>query len=737
MSMKRRDFLRATLVSAGALLTAAACDDDGGDDDGSGGAGGGGGGGGAGGGGGGECPPRAVEAGERYFPQSVASGDPRADGFILWTRVVDEARAGADVPVELELALDEQFAQCVSLDGAATRALTASPASDHCVKARVAGLTAGTTYYYRFLVQVDGATFASRTGRAKTAAAPDADVPVRFAVVSCQDFNGRYYNVYRQLATMDLDFFVHLGDYIYETTGDRTFQDTTPERAVVFSAPAEAIVFNAGTENEYFAAKSLSNYRDLYKIYRGDPDLQRAHELFPMVPTWDDHEFSDDCWGATATYFDGAQDETDVQRRKAANQAWFEYMPVDYEAGPEFRYDPAADFPGDLEIFRDLTFGRHVHLVMTDLRTWRSDHLVPEDAFPGAIALTQERIQAVQPDLPDFLVPYVDVDTHEGGAYAQALRDAAVPEEVVRGPMSVPFINDTIEGGALPPIEPAGLPRGLAYRGLFKIARYGIIGSRYLVSGQAFDLYAKVLWTESNGRSEQAMGEDQERWFLETMRGSDRTWKIWGNEYTLTSRRVDLRNFAPEGFRELFVLSAEDWDGLPNRRDLVLGQLGEVDNVVAVTGDIHAFFAGTPRPSMAPDRKIVELVTGAVSSGTYQTLLTRQASADPVLANSGGPVLASIAETLVMDDRSRPNPTLGYAKLSLHGFISIVADGATLEATFHQIAEPEAAARIEDAATLAGKFTLARFKVEAGVRELFMRQGDAWRRWDPEAYAWV
>ena len=46
---------------------------------------------------------------------------------------------------------------------------------------------------------------------------------MRFAVVYCQDYIGRYYNAYLKMLLdhdEDIDFIVHLGDYIYETTGD-------------------------------------------------------------------------------------------------------------------------------------------------------------------------------------------------------------------------------------------------------------------------------------------------------------------------------------------------------------------------------------------------------------------------------------------------------------------------------------------------------------------------------------
>ena len=36
-----------------------------------------------------------------FFPQSVASGDPRPDSVVLWTRVLDVAQPGVDLPVTL------------------------------------------------------------------------------------------------------------------------------------------------------------------------------------------------------------------------------------------------------------------------------------------------------------------------------------------------------------------------------------------------------------------------------------------------------------------------------------------------------------------------------------------------------------------------------------------------------------------------------------------------------------
>src|SRR5262249_49569994 len=159
----------------------------------------------------------------------------------------------------------------------------------------------------------------SQTGRTKTAAAAGDDVPVRFAVASCQDFSGRYYNAWHYLTLLDedLDFVVFLGDYVYETTGDPTFQSMAAGRAVTFSAAASALTLG-NPASPYLAARSVSNYRDLYKTFRSDTFLQKAHERYPFVFVWDDHEYSDDCWGATSTYDDGKTDEKNVERRRNA-----------------------------------------------------------------------------------------------------------------------------------------------------------------------------------------------------------------------------------------------------------------------------------------------------------------------------------------------------------------------------------------------------------------------------------
>lgn len=753
--MQRRDFLRATVVAAGATWVGCGTDkagtpaagsdagksDTGGADAAAGDA---------------SAASDATAAGDTaaagpdkaFFPQSVCSGDPRPDSAIVWARAVDAAKPNSDIALVLTVAADKEFKTLIQMDGKAAKAVTATAKHDGCCKIKLVGLQPATNYWYRF-ASADGA-HQSAVGKFKTAPAAASDVPVQFAVVSCQDFNGKYYNSYARLLSEELDFFVHLGDYVYETTGNPEFQNTLPDRVVKFSDEAGAIAFGPKEKPTYYAAKSLSNYRDLYKTYRSDADLQRVHERCAMIAVWDDHEFSDDCWQTTATYFDGAKDENDPARRAAADQAWFEYMPVDLPAGADFEFDPKAAFPNSLKIYRDFDFGKHVHLAMTDLRRYRPDHVVPEDALPGAIAVDQAALQKELGKLPDNAQPYVNIDDYQGGKYAKFFKDHAADLQIsaanVKGAVSAVWINARLKDLAkaadlLPEIaadEMAKLSKGYSFGQCLKFSGFGSLGARYLVVRNVFELYAKQRYAQSNGESENALGTEQEAWFLGSMAKATQTWKIWGNEYTFQRREVDLSGISslPDAFRQHFLLSAEDWDGMPNRREKILQALAKVPGSVIVSGDIHAFFAGTPMSESDPAQKVVEFVTGAISSGTYQTLLVRQASSDKTLNDAGAPALAYAANGFLQGVGTAPvNPHLGYVRVDLNGFMVLKADGQYLQTTFWQIEEDQQSKRLPDD-KLAAAFKPAIFRTKAGTRDLEQQIAGAWKVWDPKTYAW-
>jgi len=692
---------------------------------------------------------RIITDGAALFPQAVASGDPKPDSVILWARIDDPAAAGADIALEVEVSTKEDFSTLVTLDAKA-KDIKALAKYDHCAKARVTGLSAATVYYYRFIYVKGEKNFGSQVGRTKTAPAPDADVTVKFAFSSCQDYIGRYYNAYVAMAQEDLDFWVHLGDYIYETTGNPSFQNTTG-RAIKFTDLAGALKLG-DPNNPFYAAKSLDNYREIYKTYRSDKTLQKVHMLFPMIAIWDDHEFSDDCHGDVATYFGGRKDETDEARRKAANQAWFEYQPVDFAGAPDFQYDPSVPYPGDIKIYRDFVFGKHLHLVMTDLRTYRATNLIPGDAFPGAVVLDKAALMAAAGMIPSFASAYIDVETYMGGIYKTALTGVAMavgfdPAKVT-GNISAPFINAIAAqvnptlpmGMQIPPIDAAAqmlLDKGLAYLDIGKGSFYSSIGSRYFVIKDAYALLGKAMYATSAGASEDVMGKDQEAWFLNTIQGSKATWKVWGNEYCLSQLAIDLSGQpVPPAFQNSFLMDVEDWDGYRNKRAELLGKLAGVGGVVAITGDIHACFAGTPAADDAGTKKIVEFVCTSITSATWKSELKAQVAADPVLSKvPAAPLLADNIDALVS---TKINPFLAYANSGVNGYAVVSASGAELAVTMRLLPENQVTMdRSDDPMGLAAFLSAIPFRALPGQSELYKQVNGAWMKWDPATQQYV
>ena len=294
------------------------------------------------------------------FPQGIASGDPRPHSVVLWTRI--QGDTGTPETVHYEMALDEAFRRLV-----ASGDVAAGPDSDHTVHLKVTGLAPYTRYYYRFMAR----GVISETGRTLTAPAPDADVPVRLAVAYGQGYVGRYFTAWRILAEQDgdIDFVLFLGDYVYEADIIPGAQDPTPERHIRFP---DGMALGERPEDGT-VAWTLNDYRMLYRTWRTDEDLRRAHRLFPFITVWDDHEFANDCWQDHANDFNGAKgDEQETARREAATRAWYEYIPVDLD------YHPEAGFPEDLRVYRSFRFGRHVELFVTDQRYYRDDGVIPE-----------------------------------------------------------------------------------------------------------------------------------------------------------------------------------------------------------------------------------------------------------------------------------------------------------------------------------------------------------------------
>ena len=290
----------------------------------------------------------AIDPG-RIFTLSISSGDPRPHGIVLWTRV-DPAAIGPDAPgsVAFEIASDAGFlAGSVVIRGRASL----SSAHDYTVKLPIqhTKLEPLRTYYYRFIYN----QCASRVGRFKTLPEAGASLErIRFAFISCQDYSNGYYTVLAHLAKEDADFVVFLGDYIYETVADPSFQN-----AQVRSVPPLPSGGNV--------AAGLEDYRHLYRVYKSDPNLQAVHERFTFIQLWDDHEFANDCYQDYHPDNNPNPDAPTPALRQAASQAWVEYGVADVP------FDPVATPMDSVQVYRTFRFGNLMDLVATDERLYR------------------------------------------------------------------------------------------------------------------------------------------------------------------------------------------------------------------------------------------------------------------------------------------------------------------------------------------------------------------------------
>ncbi|NOK14027.1 metallophosphatase [Corallococcus exercitus] len=670
--------------------------------------------------------------GSPYFPQSLASGDPRPDSVVLWVRVEDTARAGDDLPLRLEVSNAEDFKTLV-LD---KTDLTARAEHDHAVKVKVTGLSARTTYYYRFSYEKDGQRHTTRVGRTRTAPAAGDDVPVKFVFASCQDFIGRYYNAWQRLLQLDadLDFVVFLGDYVYETTGDTSFQSDGGGRAVRFSAPEEALPQGSGV-TAFLAANSLSNYRDLYKNVRTDRQLQAVHERYPFIITWDDHEFSDDCWQDVATYEDGKRDEQQRDRKLNAEQAFLEYIPLDTVQSPEGAIDVAQEprFPNS-RIYRDFEYGKHLKLLVTDYRSYRPDHLIPEDAYPGGVVLDQTLLGAALQGQPEAVkqtfqtdtFAYVNIDDAAYAAQKQVLQgvylsqakaaglsDAEAAQKAgkwVAGPVALYYVNQVLAAVKKElVIPPADKPRGLAYAHMGKAALFNIQGSRYVVVKDTFDLFAAVKYQLTAGKSEDVFGKDQEAWFQQTLTTAQNTWKMVVSSTSLSALIWDFRqqaDISDPTLRQRFYFSVDQWDGFPTKKKVMLNTLKAqgVQNTLFISGDIHASFASV-------EEGVPTLTAPGITSGSIKSL------ASLALIGAGYATGAPVYQHAVTEMEKTlmaSNPGLRFADADSHGFVMVEVKADETLATFHLIPAAEVAKDYSKRADgeLEAKFTTHTFRVK-------------------------
>jgi alkaline phosphatase D len=511
------------------------------------------------------------------FSEGVASGDPAADSVLLWTRVSNAGKAAA-VPLVVEIATDPAFERVI-----ATADTHARGDADHTCRVLVGGLKPAQTYWYRF---TDEQGRGSRIGRTRTAAAPGDTRPVRFAFVSCQNVCEGAQNTYRRMIFEDertspdeqLAFVLHLGDFVYEVVD---YPENSKDGKRYGRRLRDRVRYPHGeVVSGFHIPVTLDDYRVLYRAYLQDPDLQAARARFPFVPMWDNHEFSWMGWQSVQLF--GHENRPAQTRKVAANQAWFEYQPARVNKPgtakmlERFEAPNVKDVP--IERFDEHGLGQEPNNLaaidsLTGYRTLRwGKHL-------DLIVTDQHSYRSEEPSLRKEATPLSNDDFPE-----------LVPQEVM----------EVLDSGA-------------AYNG-------GKPPDTIVFGNAKIDNFRK------GGPPQTILGAKQKAWFLEQLKTSQATWKVWGNSVGTLDWRVDPQNL-PENvgkpwpgsgyacfggggdYGTAYVERAELYDAI---RD------AGITGFAIVSGDRHSFWAGLAAKSLPP--KAFEPVGAAFITGSISAL---------------------------------------------------------------------------------------------------------------------
>lgn len=488
------------------------------------------------------------------YPEGVASGDPDPSSVILWTRRPFES--GGRRVLTVEVAEDDAFRRVVAKASAPV-----SAESDWTTRVLVGHLKPARVYWYRF---TDGEGNGSRVGRTITAPLANDPRPVNFAFVSCQSVNEGKLNGYRRMIFEDeraapadqLGFVLHLGDFIYEVV---EYPDELPTRydRTIYEVGR---IPDGGQTGKFHYPLTVDGYRVVYKGYLADPDLQDARARWPFVAIWDNHEFS---WQGRQSIVQAGGDPQPGQTVKvAANQAWFEYIPARVKA-------PS----GSLDTFGALAVKN------VPIEKWDDSGLGIEPNNLKAInSLIAYRSLRYGRHLDLILT---DQHSFCGDDPTDAEGVGKIYDPTFNGMFSEPAMialdaGRTFNGGK-PPAE----------------LSFGDIS----IPNPRKDSPPRTL-----------LGTRQKKWFMDQLRRSAATWKIWGNSLGALDLRADPQNL-PDGLTKqkwpadtFAQIGSGDYGSAYHERGEIydLVRDSKITGFAIVSGDRHSFWAGYAASLLPP-----------------------------------------------------------------------------------------------------------------------------------------
>ena len=511
------------------------------------------------------------------YPEGVASGDPDSNGVLLWTRRPPHDGSSVE-KLTVEVAEDESFEHVV-----ATAETPISKASDWTCRVLAGGLKPARVYWYRFS---DSKGYGSRVGRTITAPADDDTRPVRFVFVSCQNANDGAQNAYRRMIFEDeraaeqdrLGFVLHLGDFIYEIVW---YPEDRPQ-GMYDRRIRDIVRYEHGEKiRDFHIPTVVGDYRAIYRSYLHDPDLQDARARWPFVCMWDNHEFSWLGWQSLQK-FEGTTRPAQT-RKVAANQAFFEYQPARLykPSGPSLeQFDPPHVDNEPVTHFDEHGLGQEPNnlAAIASLRGYRA---LRWGRNVELIITDQRSYRSEEP-----------TDRAETKAFLSDDFPGLLPQEVIE-------ILDA--GKAYNEGRP---PASIRY------------GSEEIPNFRK-DQPAQTL-----------LGAEQKAWFLERLRTSKATWKIWGDTVATLDMRADPQNLPPGLTKTWPGAGYAGFDAGSGAGDhsTAYVERGEIYDFVrengitgftTIAGDRHSFWAGLAAKALPPksfEPVGIAFVTGSISA---------------------------------------------------------------------------------------------------------------------------
>ncbi|HZW88974.1 MAG TPA: alkaline phosphatase D family protein, partial [Myxococcaceae bacterium] len=225
-----------------------------------------------------------------------------------------------------------------------------------------------------------------------------------------------------------------------------------------------------------------------------------------------------------------------------------------------------------------------------------------------------------------------------------------------------------------------------------------------------------LLYAKTAKASENAFGAEQEKFILDTLTASTATHKVLISSVSLVSMQLNLTGIpdVPPEFARAFYFDVDQWDGFPNKRAELLARLAGVQNLIALSGDIHGSFAGNEKASSP---KIALLTAPAISSETIGEQVATAVttfSSDPAF-QPGGSVYEALVQHLPQLFQLATAGALKLVDTSSHGFLTVAVDATKARATFTFIpADQVTTDYSKKPADLAAQVTTAAFDVAGG-----------------------